>query len=415
MGSEYFYIVFSLMVISAALSLTFFMAWRNFGRKSHALTWSVAFLAGSLQWLCSLNADVFPNTEEYLLVESALSMVLVTLGPRGHCPRTKCTFLPKNLWPYVLPVYAIIAWHIAVDPHVGIRMTVVPAFAALTMLLSAYMILTHRERTRPAEWVVAIGLGVFAITQVGAASLAFMQGATGDESIAAAYRHFNFLTLPAGYVVTSMLIILMMASDISAKLKKMAVQDQLTGLLNRRGFEEYGSRAFAVARRTGQPMSVIMTDIDRFKYINDKFGHAAGDMGKGLREAQPGPPPHLIGHVFHHRRGRKGRADRVHADAACCVLIRRGPGDAHHRMFGRRIKRQMPRPHKPRRRGHVQNRPLSVLLHQRDLVFHAQKHALDVDIHHPVEIAGGEKLHRHHHKQDTDQQQRSAADVFAEE
>lgn len=278
MGSEYFYIVFSLMVISAALSLTFFMAWRNFGRKSHALTWSVAFLAGSLQWLCSLNADVFPNTEAYLLVESALSMVLVTLGLRGHCQRTKCKFLPKNLWPYVLSVYAIIAWHIAVDPHVGIRMTVVPAFAALTMLLSAYMILTHRERTRPAEWVVAIGLGVFAITQVGAASLAFMQGATGDESIAAAYRHFNFLTLPAGYVVTSMLIILMMASDISAKLKKMAVQDQLTGLLNRRGFEEYGSRAFAVARRTGQSMSVIMTDIDRFKYINDKFGHAAGDM-----------------------------------------------------------------------------------------------------------------------------------------
>ena len=278
MGTEYFYIVFSLMVISAALSLTFFMAWRNFGRKSHALTWSVAFLAGSLQWLCSLNADVFPNTEAYLLVESAFSMVLVTLGLRGHCQRTKCKFLPKNLWPYVLSVYAIIAWHIAVDPHVGIRMTVVPAFAALTMLLSAYMILTHRERTRPAEWVVAIGLGVFAITQVGAASLAFMQGATGDESIAAAYRHFNFLTLPAGYVVTSMLIILMMASDISAKLKKMAVQDQLTGLLNRRGFEEYGSRAFAVARRTGQSMSVIMTDIDRFKYINDKFGHAAGDM-----------------------------------------------------------------------------------------------------------------------------------------
>lgn len=278
MGSEYFYIVFSLMVISAAMSLTFFMAWRNFGQKSHALTWSVAFLAGSLQWLCTLNADVFPNTEVYLLIESAFSIALVALGLRGHCQRTKCTFLPKNLWPYVLPVYAIIAWHIAVSPHVGIRMTVVPTFAALTMLLSAYMILTHRERTRPAEWVVAIGLGVFAITQVGAASLAFMQGATGDESVAAAYRHFNFLTLPAGYVATSMLIILMMASDISAKLKKMAVQDELTGLLNRRGFEEYGTRAFAAARRTGQPMSVIMTDIDRFKYINDKFGHAAGDM-----------------------------------------------------------------------------------------------------------------------------------------
>jgi diguanylate cyclase (GGDEF)-like protein len=278
MGSEYFYIVFLLMVISATLSLTFFMAWRNFGRKPHALTWSVAFLAGSLQWLCSLYVDLFPSMEAYLLVENAFSMVLVTLGLRGHCQRTRCRLLPNNLWPYALPVYALIAWHIIVTPHVGIRMTVVPAYAAVTMLLSAYIVLAYRERTRPAEWVVATGLGVFAITQVGAATLAFMQGATGHESMAAAYRHFNFLTLPAGYVAVSTFIILMMASDISAKLKKMAVQDQLTGLLNRRGFEEYGGRAFSAARRAGQSISVIMTDIDRFKHINDKFGHAAGDM-----------------------------------------------------------------------------------------------------------------------------------------
>jgi diguanylate cyclase (GGDEF)-like protein len=205
-------------------------------------------------------------------------MALVTLGLRGHCQRTRCRFLPNNLWPYALSVYALIAWHIIVTPHVGIRMTVVPAYAAVTMLLSAYIVLAYRERTRPAEWVVATGLGVFAITQVGAATLAFMQGATGYESMAAAYRHFNFLTLPAGYVAVSTFIILMMASDISAKLKKMAVQDQLTGLLNRRGFEEYGGRAFSAARRAGQSISVIMTDIDRFKHINDKFGHAAGDM-----------------------------------------------------------------------------------------------------------------------------------------
>lgn len=277
MGPEYFYIVFSLVIISAVLSLTFFMAWKNFGQKAHALTWSVAFLAGMLQWLCVLNANLFPNNEAYLLVENAFSLVLVTLGIRGHCQRTKCKRLPRNLWPYVLPVYGLIAWHTAIDPHVGIRMTVVPAFAAVTLAASAYMILKYRERTRLAEWAVAIALIVFSIIEVGAASLAFMQGATGNESIAAAYRHFNFLTLPACYITTSMLIILMMASDISAKLKKMAVQDQLTGLLNRRGFEEYGARAFSASRRAGVPMSVIMTDIDRFKYINDKYGHAAGD------------------------------------------------------------------------------------------------------------------------------------------
>ena len=70
---------------------------------------------------------------------------------------------------------------------------------------------------------------------------------------------------------------MMMASDISAKMKKMATRDELTGLLNRRGFTEYGGRAFAAARRAGTDLSVIMTDIDRFKFINDKYGHAAGD------------------------------------------------------------------------------------------------------------------------------------------
>ena len=277
MNHEFFYIIFSLMVISAVLSLTFFMAWRNFGRKPHALTWAAAFFAGMLQWLCTLNYDAFAGQEAYLLTENAFSIALVTLGLRGHCQRTNCKRLPKNLWPYALAVYAFLAWHVLVDPNVGIRMTVVPAFAALTLFMSTYMIIRYRERTRPAEWAAAIAISVFGATQVGSAALAFMQGVAGDESIQAAYSHFNFLTLPAGYVTTSTLIILMMASDISAKLKKMAIQDELTGLLNRRGFHEYGERAFSAARRASLPLAVIMTDIDRFKYINDKFGHAAGD------------------------------------------------------------------------------------------------------------------------------------------
>lgn len=277
MNDEFFYIIFSLMVVSAVLSLTFFMAWKNFGRKPHALTWAAAFFAGMLQWLCVLNRDAFPATEAHVLVESALSMTVVTLILRGHCQRTKCKRLPKNLWPYVLVIYAFMAWHVVVDPNIGVRKTVVPAFAAVALFMCAYMIIKYREKTRPAEWAAAIAIGVFGVTQLGSAALAFMQGAAGDESIRAAYRHFNFLTLPAGYVTTSTLIILMMASDISAKLKKMAIQDELTGLLNRRGFQEYGGRAFSAARRANLTLSVIMTDIDRFKYINDKFGHAAGD------------------------------------------------------------------------------------------------------------------------------------------
>ena len=277
MASPFFYIVFSLTVTSAVLSLTFFMAWKNFGKKPHALTWSAAFLAGTLQWCCVMNEDLFPSREIFLLVENALSMALVTLGLRGHCQRTDCKRLPTNLWPVSLAVYLIVVYHVLIEPHVGVRMATVPAYAAFTLAISAILIIRYRERTRPAEWAAAISILTVASTQVAASILAFLQGPVGDESITAAYLHFNFLTVPAGYIGMSMFIILMMTSDISAKMKKMATHDELTGLLNRRGFNEYGERAFAAASRSGAPLSVIMTDIDRFKFINDKYGHAVGD------------------------------------------------------------------------------------------------------------------------------------------
>ena len=155
MGSPYFYIIFSLMISSAALSVVFYMAWLNFGRKKYALTWSLAFLAGTLQWLCVLNENLFATRETYLLVESAFSMTLVTLGVRGHCQRTRCKRLPKNLLPLAMGVFTIVAWHIVVNPHVGIKMAVVATYAAATLFLSAWMILRYRERTRPAEWAAA--------------------------------------------------------------------------------------------------------------------------------------------------------------------------------------------------------------------------------------------------------------------
>ncbi|MGB4704924.1 MAG: diguanylate cyclase [Candidatus Saccharicenans sp.] len=60
-------------------------------------------------------------------------------------------------------------------------------------------------------------------------------------------------------------------------LKEQSIRDPLTGLYNRRYLEETLERELARARRAGQPVSVIMVDLDRFKRINDSYGHEAGD------------------------------------------------------------------------------------------------------------------------------------------
>jgi diguanylate cyclase (GGDEF)-like protein len=61
------------------------------------------------------------------------------------------------------------------------------------------------------------------------------------------------------------------------RLSRLATQDPLTGLYNRRGFYGYLSQWVSYATRYGHPLSVLLVDIDRFKTINDRFGHPAGD------------------------------------------------------------------------------------------------------------------------------------------
>jgi len=64
---------------------------------------------------------------------------------------------------------------------------------------------------------------------------------------------------------------------LAAKLHEMAFQDSLTGLANRALFHERLEAALARSRRFGTGVVVMLLDLDNFKPINDRFGHAAGD------------------------------------------------------------------------------------------------------------------------------------------
>jgi len=61
------------------------------------------------------------------------------------------------------------------------------------------------------------------------------------------------------------------------KLSAMASTDGLTGLANRRSFDEVLAREWARARRKREPLSLAMIDVDHFKPYNDRYGHQAGD------------------------------------------------------------------------------------------------------------------------------------------
>ncbi len=86
--------------------------------------------------------------------------------------------------------------------------------------------------------------------------------------------------------VISRLILLGIASLLSAvivlrvrALRRLSATDRMTGLFNRGHFDERLEAELSRAQRLQQPLSVVMLDVDRFKEFNDRYGHAAGDVG----------------------------------------------------------------------------------------------------------------------------------------
>lgn len=74
----------------------------------------------------------------------------------------------------------------------------------------------------------------------------------------------------------------MQRQHLLTEMHRRSLVDDLTGLYNRRGFEEQASRQLILARRRGIGLSMIFADLDDFKLINDRWGHNEGD--RALRE-----------------------------------------------------------------------------------------------------------------------------------
>lgn len=81
------------------------------------------------------------------------------------------------------------------------------------------------------------------------------------------------------YAVGTAFIVLTMVTDRHVHIyRTAATRDHLTGLLNRRAFYEGAANLCAHQAARQQPVSLLMFDLDHFKSINDRFGHAVGDV-----------------------------------------------------------------------------------------------------------------------------------------
>ncbi len=113
---------------------------------------------------------------------------------------------------------------------------------------------------------------------------------------------------------------LLAAHERVRRLESIADEDPLVPVLNRRGFLRELERALAYAKRYGGPVSLVFLDIDRFKDVNDRHGHAAGDA--------------VLRHVAELLLDNVRKSDivgRLGGDEFALVLHRAGAGQAAHK------------------------------------------------------------------------------------
>jgi diguanylate cyclase (GGDEF)-like protein len=122
-----------------------------------------------------------------------------------------------------------------------------------------------------------------ACRQVGARSMILVPLIHGDDAkgvlivwsaTAGAYRDYEaqLLAMLAGTSAAALV-----RAELIVELTAQAVTDELTGLANRRAWNERLEHAIARSRRTGAALSVVALDVDGLKQVNDAEGHAAGD------------------------------------------------------------------------------------------------------------------------------------------
>ncbi|MGY6555971.1 MAG: diguanylate cyclase domain-containing protein [Wenzhouxiangella sp.] len=103
-------------------------------------------------------------------------------------------------------------------------------------------------------------------------------------------RHLLIYRL-GGFVLAAVIALLLyLLLEERRRVARLALQDQLTGLPNRRGFITHGERVLQVAARRASGLALVYIDLDGFKSVNDRFGHKVGDdvlelLGRRLQGA----------------------------------------------------------------------------------------------------------------------------------
>lgn len=267
-------ILITSLVLAAALGV----AWRSFGYPRHTLSWALAFAVAAVETGVTVAIALWPAIAVIRQIDLLLTLLAPALVATGARQRAAPESRERGAILAVPVAWAILGpagLSVMLEPYVN---ALAFAFSAAMFAIAALALRPAGRKTEPAEWMAIVSFGTFALLEIVLAGLVFVHAARpGDHDLIQIARQFYLIGHPSMSVTAGIAVILLSASDLAVQLRALAANDPLTGVLNRRGFQDGATRAIANARRHHQSIAVCIADIDHFKAINDRFGHTVGD------------------------------------------------------------------------------------------------------------------------------------------
>jgi diguanylate cyclase (GGDEF)-like protein len=189
-------------------------------------------------------------------------------------------------------IAAVCSWFAYVQPNHTVLVILFSLIQIATMVLLVRSLLRSDDGCKAFIDVVAAGTYCLFIASTSVLLLVLIW--SGHFSPSYNFNNtlsiYNSIVAVCVFAAVSSMFPLMVSERLTQELAIQAGRDPLTGLFNRRSFEGNASRVIASAARTGQPVSLLVIDIDHFKQVNDLHGHSAGDallkaVADGLRSS----------------------------------------------------------------------------------------------------------------------------------
>jgi diguanylate cyclase len=161
------------------------------------------------------------------------------------------------------------------EAHLGMRLPAATAISGLAVRTGQILVCVDSETDERVDRE--------ACRRVGARSMVVVP-LRNDAQTAGVLKVYS--ARPAAYGDDQVRVLTLLADMIGSalaraalleRLEQLALTDELTGLPNRRSWYEHLEHALARARRSNAPLCVVVLDLNGFKQVNDKLGHAAGD------------------------------------------------------------------------------------------------------------------------------------------